>query len=86
MLMPLTELTVTPNKSRIFKTANEFSYFIEQEAVKRREECYTIILEYCEKNDVDYEKLVPMVNDQLKSKLAVEFGEMGMLPKQSSLF
>jgi len=86
MMTPLTESTAIQPKPKVFKTANEFSYFIEQEAIRRREECYSVILDYCEKNDVEYEKLVPMVNTQLKEKLAIEFSEMGMLPKQSSLF
>lgn len=83
-MKPSTASISTPPK--IFKSATEFSYFIEQEAVRRREECYSILIEYCDTNDVEYEKLVPMINGQLKEKLALEFAEMGMMRKQSSLF
>lgn len=74
------------DNKKIFKTANDFSYFIEQKAIENREECFTILLEFCENNDVEYEKIGDMVNTQLREKLRLEFADMGMLSKPSSLF
>lgn len=76
----------SPQSNKLFKTANDFSYYIESQAVSRREECYTVLIEYCEMNGVDYEKLSPMISEQLKNKLAIEFADMGMLPKTSTIF
>lgn len=41
---------------------------------------------YCEMLDVDPESVAPLVNRQLKDKLAVEFADMGLLKKQPTLY
>jgi GMP synthase PP-ATPase subunit len=69
----------------MFKSPNDFSLFIEKQAIKTKSNCSTVLIEYCENNDVDYDKVATLVNRQLKDKLAIEFAEMGMLRAQPSL-
>lgn len=81
--MPLIDSEFTP---KLFNSPNEFSYFIEQEAIKRKDDCYSVIIEYCEINDVEYDKISVMINDQLKTKLAVEFSDIGLMKPINQLF
>jgi len=84
MTKPLTSLNSTSKKRR-FKTPNEFSFFIEKQAISTRNSCYSVLIEFCENNDIDYDKIANLVNQQLRSKLAIEFAEMGMMKPQVSL-
>jgi GMP synthase PP-ATPase subunit len=43
-------------------------------------------MQYCEEYDLEPEVVAPLVNRQLKDKLAVEFADMGLLKKQPSLY
>jgi GMP synthase PP-ATPase subunit len=54
-------------------------------AVKEEISCYDAIIAYCENADVEPEAVAPLVNKQLKEKLAIEFADMGLLKKQPSL-
>lgn len=85
MKMHLHSPTTTSTKRKLFKTPNEFSLFVEKSAVKERLPCSTIIIKFCEENDVEYEKVALLVNRQLKEKLAIEFADMGMMKPQPSL-
>jgi len=70
---------------RLFKTPNDFSLFIETRAASEKATCSSVLIEYCEQNDVDYDKVALLVNRQLKEKLAVEFAEAGMMRPRPSL-
>jgi hypothetical protein len=71
---------------KLFKDANEFSLFIETQAVEEDMSCYSVLLNYCDENDIDPDAISKYVNNQLKEKLAVEFAEMGLLKKAPSIY
>lgn len=82
----LSEASTTSSAKRLWRNPNEFSYYIEGLAVEQGVGCYEAIMMYCEMLDVDPESVAPLVNRQLKDKLAVEFADMGLLKKQPTLY
>lgn len=76
--------TLSPKK--LWRNANEFSLFIEKKAIEDETSCYSALLNYCEDADVEPDTVASLVNRQLKDKLEVEFAELGLLKKQSSLY
>lgn len=85
-MQELSETLNTSSKKKIWQSANEFSYYIESMAADQEISCYDAMLAYCEREDVEPEALAPLVNRQLKDKLAIEFADMGLLKKQPSLY
>jgi hypothetical protein len=69
----------------IFRTASDFSQFVELTAIREDRTCISIILEYCEEKDLDPEDIAKLVSRPLKEKLAIEMQEEGMLPKGAQL-
>jgi hypothetical protein len=71
--------------SAIFKTANEFSLFIE-EMVKNKNLSYMdAVLEYCKENYLEPEDVAKLINKSLKDKIEMDFRELNYLPKQATL-
>jgi hypothetical protein len=62
-----------------FASANEFSMFIEETAIKEGMDLIDVILNYCEEKDIDPDVTAKLVTKSLKEKLAVEFTERNML-------
>lgn len=79
-------MLTTLSQKKLWRNANEFSLFIEKKAVDDETSCYSALLNYCDEADVEPETVAALVNKQLKDKLEVEFGEMGLLKKQPSLY
>lgn len=79
-------MLITSSPKRLWRSANEFSMFIESKAVEEGTGCYSALLNYCEEMDLEPDAVASLVNKQLKDKLAIEFAEMGLLKKQSSLY
>lgn len=71
---------------KLFQNANDFSLFIERTAVEEGIPCYNALLNYCEEADLDPEDIAKSVSKQLKEKLAVEFGELGLLKKSPTIY
>lgn len=85
-MMMQSKPSITTFPKKLFKSPNDFSLFIEKLAVQKKSTCSSVLIEFCEMNDVDYDKVAGLVNRQLKEKLAIEFAEMGMLKPQPSLY
>lgn len=64
-----------------FRTADEFSLYIETRAAKAKETCLTTLLEYCEEADIDPEASAILVNTSLKAKLQAEAESLNLLKK-----
>jgi len=70
----------------LFMNPNEFSLFIETTANEKNALCIETIVSFCAKNDINIDQIACYVNDSLKSKLAVEFADVGMMEKKDSIF
>jgi hypothetical protein len=66
-----------------FASANEFSMFIEETAVKEGMDLIDVILNYCEEKDIDVDVTAKLVTKSLKEKLAIEFQERNMLRNET---
>ena len=69
-----------------FPTASEFSLHIEQLALKNKTTCVQALIDYCEDHDLESEVVAKMVNKSLREKIAVEFSDLGMLPRAAGLY
>lgn len=73
------------SENTIFRTATDFSQFVELTAAKSGVSLTQVILDYCDNRDVDYEDISKLLSTNLKEKLAFEMQEAGLLPRQSTL-
>lgn len=80
------EQSTTTSPRKLFKNPNEFSLWVEQQSVETGTNCYTILIDFCEENDIDPEEIANLVNRQLKEKLYQEFVDLGVLRKKASLY
>lgn len=69
----------------MFKSANEFSLYIEQVVREKRLSYMDAILEYCKENFLEPEDVAKLINKSLKDKLEMDFREANYLPKQAQL-
>lgn len=69
----------------MFKTANEFSLFIEQHAKNKRMSHMDAVLEYCKENYLEPQDIASLINKSLKDKIEMDFRDANMLPKQAQL-
>lgn len=69
----------------MFKTANEFSLYIENQVYEKNISYMDAVLEYCAENYVEPDEIAKLINKSLKDKLEVNFQEMNYLPKQAQL-
>lgn len=69
----------------IFKTATDFSQFVETTAAKQGSTLTQVILDYCENKEVDYLDVAKLLSPTLKDKLAFEMQQAGLLPKHTVL-
>ena len=69
----------------IYRTANEFSLYVEMSAVKTERTCTDVILSYCEMRDLDPNDISRLVSTSLREKIKIEMQEMGLMPRTSTL-
>lgn len=69
----------------IFNNAIEFSEFIETLANRDSTTLTSVLVDYCEVYDVEYEMLAKMMTASLKDKVAAEMRDAGYLPKLNRL-
>lgn len=69
----------------MFKTANEFSLYIEQIVKEKRVNHMDAVLEYCKENFIEPDDISSLINKSLKDKIEVCFRELNYLPKQAKL-
>ncbi len=69
----------------MFKTSNQFSMFIEQQARDKRISHMDAVLEYCKENFLEPEDIASMINKSLKDKIEMDFRDANMLPKTAQL-
>jgi hypothetical protein len=73
-------------EEKIFKTANQFSIYIEKKAVEDKTSHMETVLKYCEDNMLEPADISKLINKSLKEKIGLEMMELNYLPKTPSLF
>ncbi len=73
------------SSSLLFKDAASFSQFIEQTAKNEDRTCTSVLVEYCDEKDIEFEQIAKLISPSLKGKLQKEFSDIGLLPEQHSL-
>jgi hypothetical protein len=68
-----------------FRSAAEFSQYIETQAQARREDCIDILLEYCQLKDIDPSSVAPLITPSLKDKIQVEAESLNLIKKTSNV-
>lgn len=69
----------------MFKTANEFSLYIEQIVADKKVSYMDAVLEYCKENFLEPDDVAKLINKSLKDKIEMDFRELNYLPKQAQL-
>ena len=69
----------------MFKSANEFSLYIESVVKDKRVSYMDAVLNYCSENYLDPEDVSKLINKSLKDKIEMNFRELNYLPKQAQL-
>lgn len=75
------KLTGTP----LFKSANEFSMYIESSAVESNTTYIEALLNFCADHMLEPEDVASEISRSLKDKLAMDFKQLNMLPKTVEL-
>jgi hypothetical protein len=69
----------------MFKTANDFSLYIEQVVKDKRITYMDAVLEYCKENFLEPDDIAKLINKSLKEKIAIDMQELNFLPKTAKL-
>lgn len=80
--LPSDELTIEYLITRQFSSSDEFSLFIEEEALRRKITNYEMVVEYCEEKNIDVISISSMVSDRLKDLIRVEAEERNLMKRK----
>lgn len=75
----------TTGSQSLFRTANEFSLYIEGIVRDKRMSYLDAVLEYCKENYIEPDDVASLINKPLKDKIEMDFRELNFLPKQAQL-
>lgn len=78
------QISLTDNV--LFSCANEFSYFIENNAIESGKTCTQTILDYCDNRDIEPDEISKLISPSLRGKLQMELIDLGLLPEHNTLF
>ena len=73
------------NGKPIFQGANEFSIFIEKQAVENRVTTLEAMVEFIGEYDIEPEQLKPLISQSLRDKLEQDFIDAGLLRQKPTL-
>ena len=68
-----------------FKTAAEFSILIEKLARDSRSPCMDILIDYCEKRNIEVSSVAGLISSSLKEKIRVEAQQLNMLKNDDGI-
>ena len=68
-----------------FRSANEFSLYIEEKVLKDRIGYMDAIIAYCNDIDIDVSSVATLVNQSLKDKIQIEAEEANLLKRRGRL-
>lgn len=67
-----------------FKTATEFSQYIEKQSTQNSIPCMDILVDYCVKKEIEMESVAVLLTPSLKEKIRAEAEELNMLKRKAS--
>lgn len=67
-----------------FKTATEFSQYIEKKSSQNNIPCFDILVDYCVKKEIEMESVAVLLTSSLKEKIRAEAEELNMLKRKAS--
>lgn len=79
------QLSTIYKNLNMFKTANEFSLYIEQLVKDKKLSYMDAVLDYCKENFLEPEDVAKLINKSLKEKIALDMQELNYLPKTAKL-
>jgi hypothetical protein len=79
------QLSTIYKNLNMFKTANEFSLYIEQLVREKKLSYMDAVLDYCKENFLEPEDVAKLINKSLKEKIALDMQELNYLPKTAKL-
>jgi hypothetical protein len=69
----------------LFKSASDFSQYIEMTAAKESRTCTQVIIEYCEDRDIWPADVAKLIIPSLKGKIQMEMIEAGLMDGHATL-
>lgn len=69
----------------MFKSAAQFSVYIEQIALQKRLSHMDAVLFYCKENYIEPDEIKKLINKPLRDKIEIDMREANLLPKQARL-
>ncbi len=76
---------IDTSKKLLFKSASDFSQYIETVASQNGETVTQALINYCDDRDIDFEQIAPLLTQTMKEKLIYEMAEAGLVRKHSQL-
>jgi hypothetical protein len=68
-----------------FRSANEFSIYIEEQVKEKKCGYMEAILNYCDEKDLDPQNISSLISQSLKDKVRVEAEELNYIKKRAQL-
>ena len=82
MVMDGSEVTNEFLITREFKTATEFSQFIERKSSQNSIPCMDVLVDYCVKKEIEMESVAVLLTSSLKEKIRAEAEELNLLKRK----
>jgi hypothetical protein len=83
LIMDETQLTNEFLITKEFKTATEFSQYIEKKSFTNNIPCMDILVDYCVKKEIEMESVAVLLTSSLKEKIRAEAEELNLLKRKS---
>lgn len=68
-----------------FRSANEFSIFIEEQVKEKKCGYMEAVIAYCDDHDIDPQNVSSLISQSLKDKIRVEAEELNYIKKRAQL-
>jgi len=81
----MNEITDAIIITKKFRSANEFSLYIEEKVSKEKIGYMDAIINYCNNIDIDVGSIASLVNQSLKDKIQLEAEDQNMLKRRGKL-
>ncbi len=83
MVMDGSEVTNEFLITKEFKTATDFSQYIEKKSSQTNIPCMDILVDYCVKKEIEMESVAVLLTSSLKEKIRAEAEELNLLKRKS---
>lgn len=84
VILDASEMTNEYLITKEFKTAIDFSQFIEKTAVTGNIPCLDVLVDYCVKKEIELESVAVLLTSSLKEKIRVEAEDLNMLKRKKT--